>query len=231
MKTTAIRENLIKWRFWLRLLPVVVLAGVLAFIMLRSVPWSRQDEQAALLQVVSLEQPLESAYRPRLANCREIPVAEVCAPDLEQMLQAAEAAGFSLELETGYLSREELKQRHAESLKQMLAEGVSREEAELRLSVGAYSPGTSEHELGLAVDLKAKDREEESLHWLQEHCWEYGFVLRYEEHKLEWTGWEYQPWHYRYVGREAAGQMQQLDLSLEEYQLWFYSDVAIILSE
>jgi len=50
-----------------------------------------------------------------------------------------------------------------------------------------------------------------------EHCWEYGFVLRYPADKCEVTGIGYEPWHYRYVGREAAAAMRERGLCLEEY--------------
>ena len=53
--------------------------------------------------------------------------------------------------------------------------------------------------------------------WLMEHCWEYGFILRYPTDKSEITGIGYEPWHYRYVGREAALAMRDSGLCLEEY--------------
>ena len=53
--------------------------------------------------------------------------------------------------------------------------------------------------------------------WLMEHSWEYGFVLRYPNGKSELTGIIYEPWHYRYVGKEAAAEMRTLEVCLEEY--------------
>ena len=74
-------------------------------------------------------------------------------------------------------------------------------------------PGTSEHHLGLAVDLLG----EEAVAWLQEHCWDYGFILRYTEEK-EWiTGIVDEPWHFRYVGTEVSLDMKDSGLCLEEY--------------
>ncbi len=86
-------------------------------------------------------------------------------------------------------------------------------------------PGTSEHQLGLAVDivdssntlLVAEDVEEMPLLlWLKEHCYEYGFILRYPKDKQEITGW-YEPWHFRYVGIEAATFIMENNLCLEEF--------------
>ena len=74
-------------------------------------------------------------------------------------------------------------------------------------------PGTSEHHLGLAVDLLG----EEAVAWLTEHCWNYGFIVRYTEEK-EWiTGIIDEPWHFRYVGTEVSLDMKDSGLCLEEY--------------
>ena len=80
-------------------------------------------------------------------------------------------------------------------------------------------PGTSEHQLGLAADIvdashQVLDKSQESTavqKWLMEHCWEYGFILRYP------TDIIYEPWHYRYVGKEDAKAITDSGLCLEEY--------------
>ena len=85
-----------------------------------------------------------------------------------------------------------------------------------------------ELETGLALDIvdasyQILDQGQEDTlvqQWLIEHSWEYGFVLRYPNAKSEITGIIYEPWHYRYVGREAAREMTELDLCLEEYVDW-----------
>lgn len=74
-------------------------------------------------------------------------------------------------------------------------------------------PGTSEHHLGLAVDLLGK----EAIAWLTEHCWEYGFIVRYTEEKESITGIIDEPWHFRYVGTRVSLAMKDTGLSLEEY--------------
>ncbi len=86
-------------------------------------------------------------------------------------------------------------------------------------------PGTSEHQTGLALDIVSAgyqlldeaqaDTAEQK--WLMEHCWEYGFILRFPENKTEITGIGYEPWHYRYVGRETAEAIRDSGLCLEEY--------------
>ena len=82
------------------------------------------------------------------------------------------------------------------------------------------APGTSEHQLGIAVDInadKTKSTNDEVYAWLAEHAWEYGFILRYPKNKESITGTGYEPWHYRYVGKEAAKKIQQEGCCLEEY--------------
>ena len=86
-------------------------------------------------------------------------------------------------------------------------------------------PGTSEHQTGLAVDLDSasyqvlnrKQEQTKEQKWLMEHCWEYGFILRFPSDKSDVTGIGYEPWHYRYVGKETALAMRDSGLCLEEY--------------
>lgn len=97
----------------------------------------------------------------------------------------------------------------------------AREEA---ATVVAY-PGTSEHQLGLALDLvdarhvKLDESQEntDAYKWLYEHCDEYGFIVRYPNGKTDITGIIYEPWHFRYVGEEAAKVIMDEGITLEEY--------------
>jgi D-alanyl-D-alanine carboxypeptidase len=86
-------------------------------------------------------------------------------------------------------------------------------------------PGTSEHQTGLCCDITDKyysamdvsQMDQNLLTWLREHCAEYGFILRYPGNKESITGWN-EPWHYRYVGVEAAKYMTENNLCLEEFR-------------
>ena len=82
-------------------------------------------------------------------------------------------------------------------------------------------PGSSEHHLGLAFDINKKGASKfegtKQSNWLNEHCWEYGFIIRYQKDKEKITGFEAEPWHIRYVGVEHALYMRDHDLCLEEY--------------
>lgn len=81
-------------------------------------------------------------------------------------------------------------------------------------------PGFSEHQLGMAIDVNSL---EESFadtpegKWIKEHCWEYGFIIRYPKEKESLTGYSYEPWHIRYLGKDLAKKVTESGLCLEEY--------------
>lgn len=86
----------------------------------------------------------------------------------------------------------------------------------------AQAPGASEHQTGLAFDVTAENsgtgfESTEQYGWLRQHAHEYGFIQRYPANKADVTGISYEPWHYRYVGVEAATRMWESGLTLEEF--------------
>lgn len=122
-----------------------------------------------------------------------------------------------------YEYQKELFDNKVERLQQEKGYSVSkaREEAATVVAV----PGTSEHQLGLALDLvdarhvKLNESQENTAayKWLYKHCAEYGFIVRYPNGKTDITGIIYEPWHFRYVGVEAATYIMENNLTLEEY--------------
>ena len=112
-------------------------------------------------------------------------------------------------------------------------EGVDPEDAPDVAATTVALPGTSEHQLGLAADiidynypyLNEHQEEMPTQQWLMEHCWDYGFILRYPVEKSDITGIIYEPWHYRYVGVEAAQEIRDLGLTLEEYLEQYYEPI------
>ena len=150
------------------------------------------------------------------------------APAMREMIQAAKEDGVELMLCSAYRSVEKQQQLFDRSQQAYMAQGMSEEEAYAKTATETAIPGTSEHQTGLALDIvdasyQILDQGQEDTlvqQWLIEHSWEYGFVLRYPNAKSEITGIIYEPWHYRYVGREAAREMTELDLCLEEYVDW-----------
>lgn len=137
---------------------------------------------------------------------------------LARMLADCEAAGHKPYLYSSYRT-----QSHQQRLFNNMVEkcGGNRTRAAKIVAI----PGTSEHQLGYAVDitdfhfrtLNSDQEKTETQKWLMEHCWDYGFILRYPNDKSIITGIIYEPWHYRYVGLELAAEMKELGLCLEEY--------------
>lgn len=143
---------------------------------------------------------------------------------LLNLLQGARAAGFTPHLYVGYRSYIMQSSQYNSVVADFEAKGYSTLDAEKAAAEVSAAPGTSEHQTGLGLDLL--DRYAESLTnyemdenfeaWLNEHCTEYGFIMRYPENKISITG-RYEPWHIRYVGTTAANFMQLHDLCLEEF--------------
>lgn len=145
--------------------------------------------------------------------------------DLMDMLADCKAAGLQPLVCSAYRSMETQTRLHNNKIARLRAAGYSKEAAVVEAGRWVAVPGTSEHQTGLAVDLVAasyqvldkKQEETAEQKWLMEHCWEYGFILRYPTEKSDLTGIGYEPWHYRYVGKTAAAAIHKNGLCLEEY--------------
>ena len=105
----------------------------------------------------------------------------------------------------------------------MKATGCSYASAYASISRSFAVPGTSEHQLGVALDVMGwgdyyyQNGETETIKWMKENCWDYGFILRYPDNKSHITGIIYESWHFRYVGVELAMELKDSGLCLEEY--------------
>ncbi len=142
--------------------------------------------------------------------------ARIAAP-LEKMLSDCRAAGNQPYIRSSFRTRDEQEQILNERIAEYLHEGYSHDEATAEALRWVARPGTSEHELGLAVDINDHDDDGLVYEWLAEHAHEYGFVLRYPPDKVDVTGIASEPWHYRYVGLRAASDMHDSGEVLEEY--------------
>ncbi|MBR4759442.1 MAG: M15 family metallopeptidase [Lachnospiraceae bacterium] len=141
-------------------------------------------------------------------------------PDLQAMFDDARAQGVYPIVREGYRTYDEQKATYDAKVKAIQREGHLKKTAQQMAAQWVAIPGTSEHELGLAVDINADGQQsvnDEVYQWLAENAWKYGFILRYPVEKSEITGIDYEPWHYRYVGKEAAKTIYEEGLILEEY--------------
>ena len=187
----------------------------------------RSEEPARWnLLLVNGENPMPEDYSVTLTALRNgQQVDERMYPALQEMMDDARAAGLSPLICSSY--RTEIQQKHLyeEKVEEYLIDGYSDAEAEKLAAGWVAPPGTSEHQTGLAVDIVAESyqhldsaqEDTEEQQWLMHHCWDYGFILRYPSDKVHVTGIQYEPWHYRFVGVQAALAMRDSGRCLEEY--------------
>lgn len=185
-----------------------------------------EGEDDWMLTLVNPWNPLPEDYActlTRLSNGHSVD--ERCCPDLQAMMDACRAAGLSPVICSSYRSREKQEELFQGKVNRLIAQGYSQESAKTEAARSVALPGTSEHQLGLAVDIvdlgnQNLDSTQETTavqQWLMAHSWEYGFILRYPSDKSELTGIIYEPWHYRYVGKAAAEEIFRQGVCLEEY--------------
>ena len=182
-------------------------------------------ESAWELRLVNRDHPLPRDFTVELTSVQGGQFDSRAAEKLDQMLEDMKAQGLSPLICSSFRTWEDQDSLHQQDVDKYLSQGFSQEQAEEEASRWVVPAGQSEHQLGLAVDIVAQgfqllEEEQESTpeqQWLMSHCWEYGFILRYPKGKEAETGVGYEPWHYRYVGKEAAQEITTEGLCLEEY--------------
>ena len=148
-----------------------------------------------------------------------------CAEDMKAMIAAAKEDGVSLIICSAYRSYELQEKNFNAKVQSYINKGYSKEDAVAKTATIIAVPGTSEHHTGLAADivtpsyqsLNSGFEKTEAFQWLYENCAEFGFVLRYPKDKVDVTKIIYEPWHYRYVGKEAAQIMMSEGICFEEF--------------
>ncbi len=181
------------------------------------------------LKLVNSDNPLEREYDiplstvdRRYASSSSVKLDSRAVESFEEMCEAAARDGVAIFAASAYRSIDLQEKLFENEIKKNLNAnpGWTREQAEEKAATVVTRPGTSEHNLGLAVDINT-DTEDfkytDEYAWLKEHAAEYGFIERYPEDKTEITGIIHEPWHYRYVGVEDAGRINELGMCLEEY--------------
>lgn len=152
-------------------------------------------------------------------------VDERCYPALQKMMDDCRAAGLEPLICSSYRSQEKQERLFQQQMEPYLAQGYSEADARAAAGNAVAIPGTSEHQLGLALDIvdashQLLDESQEQTavqQWLMQNSWQYGFILRYPTDKSDVTGIMYEPWHYRYVGPTAAKEIHEQSVCLEEY--------------
>ena len=148
-----------------------------------------------------------------------------CAEALDEMLAACRAAGYDPLICSAYRTQETQQSLFDNKVQRLISDGMSETDAKVEAAKAVAIPGTSEHQLGLAVDIvdstmqELTDAQEDTgtQRWLMANSWRYGFIHRYPNGDTDITGIIYEPWHYRYVGKDAAQDIFNRDITLEEY--------------
>ena len=146
-------------------------------------------------------------------------------PDLKEMLTDARNQGLNPTICSAYRTQEKQEDLYSAKTNEYIWSGYDRETAKDLASYWVAIPGTGEHQTGLALDIVSDDfqildeRQEhtEVQQWLINNSYKYGFILRYPTEKKELTMINYEPWHYRYVGRENAKFITEKGWCLEEF--------------
>lgn len=159
----------------------------------------------------------EDLIAPDVSTTKKLTVREVIHNDLKEMFEAAEKDEAYLSISSGYRSY---------SYQNTLFNNYAARDGVEAASRYSARPGQSEHQTGLAIDIAAKSgkctlstcfKDTKEGQWLNENAWKYGFVLRYPEGKEEITGYMFEPWHFRYVGKTEAQKIYESGLTIEEY--------------
>lgn len=202
-------------------------------------------EENNYLRIVNTNNLLSSAYEPpsiaRISSTRYMMFDAEYLPHLDAFIEAINEAGFDVYVAGAYRSysyQNHLFNSKASQIAYEKAGGkqvdftdpLYQEAVEDAKLITAY-PGSSEHQLGLAVDLLDRnysrmvysEMNQEFFAWLDEHCAEYGFIKRYPTRKLLLTGWD-EPWHYRYVGKEAATFIMEQGICYEEFYAHYFPE-------
>lgn len=186
------------------------------------------EADAELLVLVNWENELQDLiYKEKLRSiCNgRLQASEYLYEDLVSLLAAAKADGYEYWIASGYRSRQRQQALVDEDVAYYQSQGMSYEEALHQTYLQTMPAGKSEHETGLALDILYGENPQMDLsqadtagnRWLAESAHKYGFILRYPEDAEEITGIDYEPWHYRYVGKDAAEFLYQNKLTLEEF--------------
>lgn len=178
------------------------------------------------LVLVNKQHPIPENYSFNLGTIKgSLQCDERIITDLLSMLQAAKDDGIDLVICSPYRTLDRQEYLFNKKIKLYMNQGSSYMEAYKIASQAVTIPGASEHQIGLALDIYTESYkllnegfgETDAGKWLAAHSCEYGFILRYPAGKEYITSIEYEPWHFRYVGKEAATIMTEEDICLEEF--------------
>ena len=172
------------------------------------------------LLVINSQNPIPENVELNLKPCRDSQVDARISSYLNDMIEDAYSQDIKLWISSGYRSKEKQNELFTNKAKEYMKQGYTEKDSENLAQTIVAKPGTSEHNLGLAVDLNGVQNDFNStkeFSWLNDNAANYGFILRYDDSKQNITGKIYEPWHFRFVGIDHAKKMKENNLCLEEY--------------
>jgi len=179
-----------------------------------------------LLTLVNPWNPLPSDWEVDLVDLSNgSQIDRRCYDALQEMMDACRDAGYEPLICSAYRTQETQQELFDKKVAAFEAEGKSHDQAVQEAGTVVAVPGTSEHQLGLTVDvvdinnqnLTEEQEKTPTQKWLMANSWRYGFIHRYPNGKSAVTGIIYEPWHYRYVGKDVAQEIFNRGITLEEY--------------
>lgn len=181
------------------------------------------DAEKWNLAIINTKYPLPDSYAPTLSNAingSNIQLDSRVSERYAEMYAAAKLSGCVLTPYSGYHSYALQETNYNRKVNFYVNQGISAEEANQKASAQVLPAGCSEHNAGLAMDIVSASSDfinTKEYKWLCENAYNYGFILRYPEDKTAITGMNFEPWHWRYVGTQAAKEMKEKNQCLEEY--------------
>ena len=184
------------------------------------------SEDSWSMVLVNRNHAVEDGYEPPLAEIENNYYFDARAVEyLKKMLADGRKEGLDFWVCSAYRTIEKQTNLFEQQVRDLMARGYGEEKAREKAATSVAYPGTSEHQTGLTADIVATSHQmlddsqadTPEQQWLMTNSWKYGFILRYPQGKSEYTGIIYEPWHYRYVGKEVAQYITENGLCLEEY--------------
>lgn len=178
------------------------------------------------IMLINKQHPIPENYEFSLATIKgSMKCDERIIPELQQMMQDAQNDGVTLVIRSPYRDYERQIYLFNRKVKGYMKKKMSYLESYRTTAQAVTIPGASEHQAGLALDITSDSyttltqgfADTQAGKWLADHSYEYGFILRYPQGKEDITGISFEPWHFRYVGKNAAKYIYDHDLTLEEF--------------
>lgn len=172
------------------------------------------------LVVVNKYNPIPTNYNSKIIDYKDVKINSIIKNDLDNMINDAAKLGLKIYPSSGYRSVERQTMLFNKQVSKCKKQGYKSETAESVAATVVARPRTSEHHTGLAIDfneIRDDFYKTKEYNWLIKNAAEYGFILRYPKDKIDTTNVIYEPWHFRYIGKELAKEIIRTGLCYEEY--------------